>query len=97
MNTGDEVVRVMGCLSGTMAYTLKTFDESVPFSSAAKQALDKGYSHHDIAKDLSGVGAAKNLCIIAREIGMDLSLEDVEIESMLPAGFDQDCWPTMKR
>jgi aspartokinase/homoserine dehydrogenase 1 len=94
MNTGDEVVRVMGCLSGTMAYTLKTFDESVPFSSAAKQALDKGYSHHDIAKDLSGVGAAKNLCIIAREIGMDLSLEDVEIESMLPAGFDQDCWPT---
>jgi len=94
MNTGDEVKEVTGCLSGTMAYILKTLSSDVSFSEAAKQVCDIGYSHHNIARDLDGTNAARKLVIIARDLGIDLNLEDVECESLLPAGVSADAEPS---
>jgi aspartokinase/homoserine dehydrogenase 1 len=88
VNTGDKVHEVYGCLSGTMAYILDTFDKDLSFTDAAKQAVKMGYAHHNVAHDLDGTNAARKLVIIARELGMDLKLEDVKCESLLPAGFD---------
>ena len=48
------------------------------------QAIDNGYTHNNIANDLSGSNAARKLIIIAREIGLDLSVQDVDCESLLP-------------
>ena len=90
INTGDKVEEVYSCLSGTMAHILKTFGKDMSFSDAAKQACDMGFSHHNIARDLDGTNAARKLVIIARELGMDLSVEDVKCESLLPAGFDAE-------
>jgi aspartokinase/homoserine dehydrogenase 1 len=86
VNTGDKVHEVYGCLSGTMAYILDTFDKDLSFTDAAKQAVKMGYAHHNVAHDLDGTNAARKLVIIARELGMDLNLEDVKRESLLPAG-----------
>lgn len=90
INTGDKVEEVYSCLSGTMAHILKTFGKDMSFSDAAKQACEMGFSHHNIARDLDGTNAARKLVIIARELGMDLSVEDVKCESLLPAGFDAE-------
>jgi len=37
IDTGDEVLEVTGCVSGTLAYILKTFNEDVSFAQASRQ------------------------------------------------------------
>jgi len=94
INTGDKVNEVYGCLSGTMAYVFYSYDEDFSFAEAARKACDNGFTATNIADDLEGTNAARKLVIIARELGFDLSLEDVECESLLPAGFDSTKTPS---
>ena len=58
----------------------------IDFCECVYQALEMGYSHHNIARDLDGTNAARKLVLIARELGLDMNLEDIEIESLLPEG-----------
>lgn len=85
--TGDKIQKVSGCLSGTMAFVFSTFDDTLPFSEALAVAVNKGYTENNICEDLSGQDMARKVVILARQIGMDISLDDVEIESLLPKEF----------
>eukprot|EP00571_Detonula_confervacea_P013409 CAMPEP_0172304554 /NCGR_PEP_ID=MMETSP1058-20130122/5948_1 /TAXON_ID=83371 /ORGANISM="Detonula confervacea, Strain CCMP 353" /LENGTH=985 /DNA_ID=CAMNT_0013015829 /DNA_START=160 /DNA_END=3117 /DNA_ORIENTATION=+ len=82
--TGDDVKLLRGCLSGTMAYVFHNMNEETTFSEAVRLAVDKDFAENDIFEDLSGLDAARKIVILARELGMDVSLEDVEVESLLP-------------
>lgn len=84
MQTGDEVQLLRGCLSGTMAYIFSTMSEEVSFTDAIRQAMEQDYTENDIREDLTGSDAASKIVILARELGMDVSVEDVEIESLVP-------------
>ena len=84
VQTGDEVISVRGCLSGTMAYVFHNLDEETSFSEAAQQADDQDFVENDIREDLSGLDVARKVVIIARELGLDISVDDVEVESILP-------------
>jgi len=88
--TGDKIKTVEGCLSGTMAFVLSTFDETVTFSEALKMAMDKGYTEKNLCEDLRGQDMARKVVILARQIGLDVSVDDLEVESLLPEGFDCD-------
>jgi aspartokinase/homoserine dehydrogenase 1 len=66
-----------------MSYVLSTFDEDTPFSKALEQAVEMGFAENDIREDLSGLDMAGKVVIIARQIGMDIELGDVEVESFL--------------
>ncbi|CAB9526424.1 aspartokinase/homoserine dehydrogenase, chloroplastic [Seminavis robusta] len=85
--TGDRLNKVTGCLSGTMAFVFSTFDESLSFSEALSMAAEKGYTENDLCEDLSGQDMARKVVILARQIGLDVSLDDVELESLLPDTF----------
>jgi bifunctional aspartokinase / homoserine dehydrogenase 1 len=85
--TGDRIKKVSGCLSGTMAFIFSTFDETISFSDALKIAADKGYTENDLCEDLSGEDMARKVVILARQIGLDVSMDDVEVESLLPDTF----------
>jgi len=84
MQTGDEVQMLRGCLSGTMAYIFHTMDEKTSFSEAVRQAVEQDFTENDIKEDLAGYDAALKIVILARELGLNISVEDVEVESLLP-------------
>jgi aspartokinase/homoserine dehydrogenase 1 len=91
--TGDEIHRVEGILSGTLAWLFNLFDGSRPFSDILREARERGYTEPDPRDDLTGGDVASKLVILARELGLRIGLDDVEVESLVPApllGLDVD-------
>ncbi|MGV8941806.1 MAG: bifunctional aspartate kinase/homoserine dehydrogenase I [Lysobacter sp.] len=84
LDTGDELTGFEGVLSGTLAWLFNRFDGSVPFSALVREARELGYTEPDPRDDLSGTDVARKLVILAREAGRPLSLDEVEIENLVP-------------
>ncbi|HEX8691056.1 MAG TPA: bifunctional aspartate kinase/homoserine dehydrogenase I [Longimicrobium sp.] len=82
--TGDEVLRVEGVLSGTLSYLFNAFDGVRPFSELVAEARRQGFTEPDPRDDLSGVDVARKVVILAREMGLELDLADVELQGLVP-------------
>jgi aspartokinase/homoserine dehydrogenase 1 len=85
--TGDEIIRIEGILSGTLSYLFNVWDGSTPFSSIVRDAKAKGYTEPDPRDDLSGVDFARKLIILGREMGLRLELQDVQLEGLVPSAL----------
>lgn len=85
--TGDEIRRIEGMFSGTLAYLFNTWDGSQPFSTVVRQAKSLGYTEPDPRDDLSGLDVGRKLIILGREMGLRLEMSDVRIESLVPAAL----------
>ncbi|MDR0600386.1 MAG: bifunctional aspartate kinase/homoserine dehydrogenase I [Treponema sp.] len=82
--SGDKVRRVEAVLSGTLSYIFNNFDGGKPFSALVREAQAAGYTEPDPRDDLNAMDAARKALILARECGMRLEFEKVEIEPLLP-------------
>jgi aspartokinase/homoserine dehydrogenase 1 len=83
-DTGDEIRRIEGMLSGTLSYLFNVWDGSEPVSSVVRAAKARGYTEPDPRDDLSGTDFARKLIILGREMGLRLELDDVQLESLVP-------------
>jgi len=96
VETGDKIERIEGILSGSLSFMLSAFGADRPFSSVVAEARDRGYTEPDPREDLSGMDVARKAVILSREIGLCAELEDLPVESLVPAdvpaGLDPDAF-----
>ncbi len=84
IETGDQIIKIEGVLSGTLSYILNSFDGSRTFSEIVREAHKLGLTEPDPRLDLSGTDVARKLIILAREMGLQVEMEAVEVESLVP-------------
>lgn len=85
VRTGDAVRLITASLSGSVGFICNELTAGVPLSVAVRTAKERGFTEPDPREDLSGTDVARKALILARELGLPLSLSDVALEPFVPA------------
>ncbi|MBI5958445.1 MAG: homoserine dehydrogenase [Chloroflexi bacterium] len=85
VDTGDEVHRIEGALSGTLGFLCSRLEDGEPFSTAVLAAKAKGYTEPDPRDDLSGMDVARKALILARLAGWPLEPDQIRVDPLYPA------------
>jgi homoserine dehydrogenase len=85
LDSGDELIRVEACMSGTLGYLCTALEEGTPLSEAVHFARSRGWTEPDPRDDLSGADVARKALILARTCGLPWSMAHVPGVPWFPA------------
>jgi aspartokinase/homoserine dehydrogenase 1 len=85
--SGDEVLRIEGCPSGTLGYLFGELGRGTAFSTALRAAMALGYTEPDPREDLSGMDVARKALILGHLLGFKGKLDSVIVESLVPEEY----------
>lgn len=88
LDSGDDVQRIEGSLSGTLGFIASQLEAGVSFGAAVRDAKQRGFTEPDPRQDLGGLDAARKALILARMLGYRLTMAEVQVESLYPAEMD---------
>jgi aspartokinase/homoserine dehydrogenase 1 len=86
VDSGDRVVRIEGCPSGTLGFLFGEMGRGRPFSESLRDAMERGYTEPDPRDDLSGIDVARKALILGRLLGYRGEMAEVKVESLVPRG-----------
>jgi bifunctional aspartokinase / homoserine dehydrogenase 1 len=85
VESGDRVLKIEGCLSGTLGFVLTEVEKGRSFSAALRRAMELGYTEPDPRDDLSGIDVGRKALILGRLLAFAGEPSDVAVESLVPA------------
>lgn len=88
IETGDKVLEIQGCFSGTLGYIFSLLQQGKKFSEAVIEAKKKGFTEPDPRDDLSGLDVARKALILSRILGRNLSLNEIKLTPLYPKNLD---------
>jgi bifunctional aspartokinase / homoserine dehydrogenase 1 len=87
VESGDRVLKIEGCLSGTLGFVLTEVEKGRSFSAALRRAMELGYTEPDPRDDLSGIDVGRKALILGRLLAFAGEPSDVAVESLVPTAM----------
>lgn len=87
--TGDEIVGISGCFSGTLGFLCSSLEMGNSFSDSVMRAKKLGFTEFDPREDLSGKDVVRKALILARMIGVKIEQDEIKVQKLYPDEFDQ--------
>src|SRR5690606_28241648 len=84
MTSGDRIISIEAILSGTISYIFNNYQGEKTFFEVVKEAQALGFTEPDPRDDLRGSDFMRKFLILARDSGLELEPEDIELENILP-------------
>jgi aspartokinase/homoserine dehydrogenase 1 len=87
LDSGDKILKIEAVLSGTLSYIFNSYKGEKKFSDVVLEAKEKGYTEPDPRDDLSGLDVARKALILSREIGIEMELDEISVQNLVPANL----------
>lgn len=84
LRQGDEINEVGAILSGSLSYILSRIEDGKPLSGAVLEAKQKGFTEPNPMEDLVGNDVVRKGLILGRSMGMDVSVDEVNVTPLVP-------------